>query len=142
MSNCPLTGDLLLFSADQRLGAARPAALQDMLTMQPMFSTPQLHLAVPPVPHAGPSAVVGVGVANGLPDMPPSQLPPGPTQTIHIQGAGGETILVQHPVLTGLPPPSPHQLPPGPITLQPSPMGKDLVPSLETNVYLNIGASL
>ncbi|XP_034234136.1 myelin regulatory factor-like protein [Thrips palmi] len=76
-------------SPHQRLGAARPPGLQDMLmhpasfVAQPLAQSlaQPLHIAVP---HA-------VGhLAEAL---------PGHTPTLQVQGAGGETILVQHSVV-------------------------------------------
>ncbi|KAK3907443.1 Myelin regulatory factor [Frankliniella fusca] len=102
-------------SPHQRLSAGRAHGLQDIL-IQPMFPVHQ--------PLAGPGALPGPGPGPGphLVDLPAggglgAGLPPGATHTLHLQGAGGEMILVQHPVVpaASLPPavPSPSPVPGG-----------------------------
>ncbi|KAE8749214.1 hypothetical protein FOCC_FOCC004121, partial [Frankliniella occidentalis] len=86
-----------------RLSAGRAHTLQDIL-IHPMYPVHQ--------PLAGPLSgpLAGPLVAGQhLVDLPPAGLsaglPAGPTHTLHLQGAGGEMILVQHPVVpAGLPP--------------------------------------
>ncbi|XP_052121383.1 uncharacterized protein LOC127748694 isoform X2 [Frankliniella occidentalis] len=90
-------------SPHQRLSAGRAHTLQDIL-IHPMYPVHQ--------PLAGPLSgpLAGPLVAGQhLVDLPPAGLsaglPAGPTHTLHLQGAGGEMILVQHPVVpAGLPP--------------------------------------
>lgn len=92
--------------SDQRLQEMllqpAPFVTQPLAPLAPLAQ--QLHIAVP---HAVPHAVAHL--ADGLPAHTPGHTP---THTLQVQGAGGETILVQHSVvLSAIPPASPLPLP-------------------------------